>query len=98
MKNYGIMCELFFRRKKILPLQNNSRIVKDMQAYEFKAVVRNGLIHIPEQLSNEKLDNVRVILLADTLKRISEPRKNRFVAMRLKTNGFTFNREEIHER
>jgi len=69
-----------------------------MQAYEFKTVVRDGLIHIPEQLINEKLSNVRVILLADTVKKVSEPHKNKFTAMRLKTKGFTFNREEIHER
>jgi len=69
-----------------------------MQAYEFKAVVRDGLIHIPEQLYDENLSNVRVILLADTAKEISEPYKNKFTAMRLKTKGFTFNRDEIHER
>jgi len=69
-----------------------------MQAYEFNTVVRDGLIHIPEQLSDKQFSNVRVILLADSVKKISEPRKNKFTAMRLKTKGFTFNREEIHER
>ena len=69
-----------------------------MQAYEFNTVVRNGLIHIPEQLSDKQFSNVRVILLADSVKKVSEPRKNKFIAMRLKTKGFTFNREEIHER
>jgi hypothetical protein len=71
---------------------------KDMQAYEFNAVIREGLIHIPEQLADKKLSNVRVILLTDVVKKVSEPRDNRFTAMRLKTKGFTFNREEIHER
>jgi len=69
-----------------------------MQAYEFKTVVRNGLIHIPEQLVDEDLSNVRVILLTDAVKKVSTPRNNKFTAMRLKTKGFTFNREEIHER
>ena len=69
-----------------------------MQAYEFKAVVRDGLIHIPEQLSKKKLPNVRVILLDDSVKKVSEPGKNKFTAMRLKTKDLTFNREEIHER
>ena len=69
-----------------------------MQAYEFKTVVRDGLIHIPEQLCDENLSHVRVILLADTVKNVSAPRKNRFTAIRLKTKGFTFNREETHER
>jgi hypothetical protein len=69
-----------------------------MQAYEFNTVVRNGVIHIPEQFSDKQLPNVRVILLADSAKKVSEPRKNKFAAMRLKTKGFTFNREEAHER
>ena len=69
-----------------------------MQAYEFNTVVRNGLIHVPEQLTNKKLSNVRVILLSDSVKKVSAPGKNKFTAMRLKTKGFTFNREEIHER
>jgi len=69
-----------------------------MEAYEFNAVVRNGMIPIPELLSDENLSNVRVILLADAVKKVSMPRKSKFTAMRLKTKGFTFNREEIHGR
>ena len=69
-----------------------------MKAYEFNAVIQDGLIYIPEQLSDEKLSNVRVILLADSVKKVSESGKNRFTAMRLKTKGLIFNREEIHER
>ena len=69
-----------------------------MQAYEFNAVVRDGLIHIPERLAEENLSNVKVILLADAVKKDSESCKNRFTAMRLKTKGFTFNRDEINER
>ena len=69
-----------------------------MQAYEFNTVVRNGVIHIPKQFSDKQLSNVRVILLADSAKKVSEPRKNKFTAMRLKTKGFIFNREEAHER
>ena len=69
-----------------------------MQAYEFNTVVRNGIIHIPKQFSDKRLSNVRVILLTDSAKKVSEPRKNKFTAMRLKTKGFTFNREEAHER
>ena len=69
-----------------------------MQAYEFKTVVRDGLIHVPEQLVDENLSNVRVILLTESVKKVSAPRNNKFTAMRLKTKGFTFNREEIHER
>ena len=69
-----------------------------MQAYEFSADVHEGVIHIPKQFSGEQLSRVRVILLADSIKKVSETRKNKFTAMRLKTKEFTFNREEIHER
>jgi len=69
-----------------------------MQAYEFNTVVRDGLIHIPKQLFDEQLSNVRVILLSDSVKNFPNPRKGKFTAMRLKTRGFTFNRTEIHER
>ena len=69
-----------------------------MQAYEFNAVVHNGVIHVPKQFSDEQLSNVRVILLADSVKKTSDSHKNKFTAMRLKTKGFTFNREEAHER
>jgi hypothetical protein len=71
-----------------------------MQAYEFNAVVRNGQIQIPEKLSVEKLSNVRVILLADSAKNAFSTfsQGSKFTAMRLKTKGFTFDREEIHER
>jgi hypothetical protein len=69
-----------------------------MQAYEFNTIVRNGIIYIPKQFSDKQLSNVRVILLADSATKISNPRKNKFTAMRLKTKGFTFNREEAHER
>ena len=69
-----------------------------MQAYEFNTVVHDGVIHVPEQCFAEQLSRVRVILLADQIKKVSEPRRNRFSAMRLKTKGFIFNREEAHER
>jgi len=71
---------------------------KTMQAYEFNTVVRDGIIHIPKQFSEKNLTQVRVILLADTVKKVSEPLKSKFTALRLKTKGFTFNREETHER
>jgi len=69
-----------------------------MQAYEFNAVVHDGIIHIPKQFSEENLSLVKVILLSDKVKKVSESPKNKFTAMRLKTKGFIFNREETHER
>ena len=69
-----------------------------MQAYEFNAVVSNGMIHIPEQFYVEKFSNVRVILLVNPVNKKSHSCQNKFSAMRLKTKGFMFNREEVHER
>ena len=69
-----------------------------MQAYEFNATIQDGIIHIPEQLADENLSWVKVILLADSVKRTADSRKGKFTAMQLKTKGFKFNREEAHER
>ena len=69
-----------------------------MQAYEFNTVVRDGIIHIPNQFSAENLSQVRVILLSNGEKKIYRSGKNEFNAMRLKTKGFIFNREEVYER
>jgi hypothetical protein len=69
-----------------------------MQTYEFNAVVRDGLIHIPKHLSEENLSYVKIIMLTDSVNQNPEPRKNRFTAMRLKTKGLTYNREELYER
>jgi len=97
---YAVIKKLFeilgYMQKRVsLPYKSKNT---KMQAYEFKAVVRDGLIRIPEQLFEKRLSNVRVIILADSVNKVSKSTKNKFTAMRLKTKGFTFNREEIHER
>ena len=69
-----------------------------MRTYEFSTVVQDGIIHVPKQFSDKKLLNVRVILLTELVKNTTIPLKTKFSAMRLKTKGFTFNREEAHER
>jgi hypothetical protein len=69
-----------------------------MEAYEFNTIVRNGVIRIPKQLSDKNISYVKVILLSDNESRTATPDKKKFSAMRMKTKGFTFNREEAHER
>ena len=69
-----------------------------MKVYEFNTVVHDGIIRVPKQFSDKKLLNVKVILQTDLEKEVTVSRKNKFTAMRLKTKGFTFNREEVHER
>jgi hypothetical protein len=94
-KNYTLKYRIYRKNNYIYTQTFNG---KTMHAYEFNTVVRGGTIQIPKQLPVEKLARVRVILLAEPEVKISEPRKNKFTAMRLKTKGLTFNREETHER
>jgi hypothetical protein len=68
-----------------------------MQTYEFNTVVHDGIIRIPERYMKKRLSSVRVILQPT----MNDPRteiKKKFAAMKLKTKGFTFNREEANER
>ncbi|MDR1784843.1 MAG: hypothetical protein LBR23_00015 [Spirochaetaceae bacterium] len=67
-----------------------------MQALEFSTVVENGSIRVPEHYVRQILSPVRVIILVDDFPR--PMRKKRFNAAKLKTKGFKFNREELHER
>ena len=69
-----------------------------MQAYEFSTVVQNGVIHIPEQYHNRNLSSVRVIILSNTPSYFSVKSSKKFSAIRLKTKGFEFDREEANER
>ncbi|MDR1780749.1 MAG: hypothetical protein LBR50_08490 [Tannerella sp.] len=69
-----------------------------MQAYEFNTVVRDGIIRIPKQYIGRQLSSVRVIIMDNTDIPDFQPSKQRFSAMKLKTKGFKFNREEANER
>ena len=69
-----------------------------MQAYEFDAVVKNGVINIPEKYLDKQLSFIRVILLTKSDDVLPVKKEGKFSAMRLKTKGFTFNREEANER
>ncbi|MDR2358504.1 MAG: hypothetical protein LBD87_01720 [Prevotellaceae bacterium] len=70
-----------------------------MQAYEFNTVIHEGIIRIPEQYRGKHLSSVRVILLPDPPTETDASTSNKkFTAMKLKTKGFTFNREEANER
>ena len=69
-----------------------------MQAYEFDTIIENGIISIPEQYYNQNLTSVRVILLSDSPKQRKAVNNKKFTAMKLKTKGFKFNREDANER
>jgi hypothetical protein len=68
-----------------------------MQTYEFNTVIREGVIHIPEQYRNKSLLSVKVILLSND-DNLNDERNKKFTAMKLQTKNFTFNREEAHAR
>jgi len=75
-----------------------------MQAYEFYAKPKDGMIRIPEQYKNLITDNILVIVLEKpptTLSReeVSVREKTDLLsAPSLKTKGWKFNREEANAR
>jgi hypothetical protein len=68
-----------------------------MQAYEFRSVVEdNGIIRIPEQYLHSISSPVKVIVFTnDEIQ--SNSNKKHFSAMKIKTKGFKFNRDEANE-
>ena len=68
-----------------------------MQTYEFNTVVHDGVIRIPKRYLDKQLSSIRVILLPNR-DDISIKGNHKFAAMKLKTRGFKFNREEANER
>jgi hypothetical protein len=71
-----------------------------MQAFAFKATITNGMIKIPEKTGFPPNQEVKVILLLDDVIAPIQPERpyRGFQAIRIKTKGFRFNREEAHER
>ncbi|MFH0924165.1 MAG: hypothetical protein V1872_00795 [bacterium] len=68
-----------------------------MEAIEFKAKASEGIIEIPEEFRDKLHNEVRVIILLETIKEkyIEKPQ---FTAVKIKTKNFKFNREEANER
>ncbi|MDR0321054.1 MAG: hypothetical protein LBI28_06080 [Treponema sp.] len=68
-----------------------------MQAYEFSSIINNdGVVHIPKQYLEKISSPVKIILLSED--GVQNNRKKKFSAIKLKTKGFQFNREEANER
>ena len=76
----------------------------NMQAYEFYAVPKNGLIPIPEKYRSQITDNVMVIVLEKKPGALGrEAANNRkktdlLSPPSLKTKGWKFSREDANER
>ena len=75
-----------------------------MQAYEFLATPKNGVITIPEELRNRITSNVKVIVLEMKTKGVrfeevnKEYKSDLLLRPTLDTNGWKFSREEANER
>lgn len=67
-----------------------------MLAIEFETQARNGIVQIPEHYLDWKNKTVKVILLDSETKKTVKP--IRFNAIKLKTKGYHFNRDEANER
>ena len=67
-----------------------------MHAIEFETQAHNGIVQIPEQYLAWKNKVVKVILLdSETKKTLNSIQFN---AVKLKTKGYHFNRDEANER
>jgi len=75
-----------------------------MQAYEFHAIPKNGVIPIPERYKSQITDNVMVIVLEKkswTFNREEANARKKTDLLSppsLKTKGWRFNREDANER
>jgi len=67
-----------------------------MHAIEFETQVYNGIVQIPEQYLDWNNRIVKVILLNTGKKKSITPIQ--FNAVKLKTKGYHFNRDEANER
>lgn len=71
-----------------------------MQAIEFTAESKNGIIEVPKQYQAQLQDHFRVIILQEpptTDKKL--PRKKRTLSpIQMKTKGLKFDREEANAR
>jgi hypothetical protein len=69
-----------------------------MQACEFNSVIYNGIIRVPEQYRAPLNPTVKIIMLFDDRENTPLTPRKKFSAMKLKTKGFKFKREDAHER
>jgi hypothetical protein len=72
-----------------------------MQAYEFYATPRNGVIPMPEQYTGKITKRIKVILLEQTSGIVdsNEQKRTDFLSpISIDTRGWKFDKEEANER
>lgn len=75
-----------------------------MQAYEFYAIPKNGVISIPDQYKGKITTRIKVILLEQTSMKfgndkVNERKRTDFLSpISIDTRGWKFDKEEANER
>lgn len=68
-----------------------------MQAIEFITKVKDGIIKIPKEYLDSLKEEFRVIILIDE-KEPKKTKKRELKALKIKTKGFKFDRDEANKR
>jgi hypothetical protein len=70
-----------------------------METVQFRTKIKNGMIEVPKKYQRKFKDNVRVILVTESIKTKAEKYLDELMAHPLKVKGFQpLTREEAHAR
>ncbi len=69
-----------------------------MRAIEFTTKVEDGTIKIPKKYLDNLQNELRVIILIDESPKAKPQRKRKFTAVKIKTKGLKFDRDEANTR
>ena len=67
-----------------------------MSAYQFNAVVKDGIIHVPDEYARKLTSSVRVVVVP--MNEITGDKASLFPDLHLDTHGYKFDREEANAR
>ncbi len=71
-----------------------------MEAIEFVANAQNGIIKIPKKYLKNLPEEFRIIILinSEPIEKQKEAKKKQLTAIKIKTKGLSFDREEANKR
>ena len=69
-----------------------------MEAIEFKTILHNGTVVIPQEYSSRWEGKAIRVIVLDESETVEKPKKMMFKAISLNTAKFDFNREEANAR
>ncbi len=69
-----------------------------MEAIEFKTILHNGTVVIPQEYSSRWEGKAIRVIVLDESEPVEKPKKMMFKAISLNTAKFNFNREEANAR